>query len=326
MPPLPAQPIESLRSRSTPVTLRVEAGDAGALAATDAVFLPGGRTVVALGEAGARLLSRDGRVIAEFAEPTHRLVVSDNGDRAIALAPRGDVWRLARLDLLSRRAETWCEAKVDAWAESYDGSLWFLGAGEDFYAIDATARRFDALWRVPDVGGRTLAVARLGFVVTFLTGGRGFEEWRYDLPLLRLRARNAVTLFPDDVAVTRPPKLAISPDGVVADATEIHEQITLRLSWAGAVRHTLRLGAEGDVPAPPSILAGIAAAPVVTASGARVRVVDTASARVLIDVELAGARHASARVRDDAVTIADDRGRVLAFELGSGALVRNLRL
>jgi hypothetical protein len=333
-PPLVRTAPGLLRARTEPICVRIERGDAGVLPIADAVFLPNGWTVVALGEAGARLVGRDGRVVAAFDQPAHRLVVSDNGDRAIALAPRGEVWRLARLDFLRRKAEAWCEAKIDAWADSYDGSMWFLGARGDFYAIDATARRFDALWRVPEVGFGTLAVGRDATAVSFLAQGRDFETWRYELPTLRLKARDvASSLVPE--ALSAPTWMyAISPDATVADLTwHINKdvpgdslELLLRLHRAGAESQNIRVGsAKGDSGAP-SMCGGLVAGSVVSESGVGVRVVGGLPYRVLIDVELEGARMASARVREDAVTIADDRGRLLVFDVGSGTLVRDIRL
>src|SRR5262249_20225992 len=110
-----------------------EESDTGSVGIRDLVFLPNGRTLAAIGEAGALLLNREGTTVAHFDQPADRLVVSDHGDCAIAMARRGEVWRLARLDLLSRHAEEWCEAHVDAFASDYDGSMWFIGAREDFY-------------------------------------------------------------------------------------------------------------------------------------------------------------------------------------------------
>ena len=46
----------------------------GAFAVSDAAYLPGGRCVVALGEAGVRLLSRDGRTVAHFDQPATDIV------------------------------------------------------------------------------------------------------------------------------------------------------------------------------------------------------------------------------------------------------------
>jgi hypothetical protein len=331
LPALSSTASRPLRARAEPVRTRVERADAGTLAVADAVFLPDGKTLVALGESGARLLSRDGRVVASFDEPAHHLVVSDHGDRALALAPRGDVWRLARLDFLRRSAEGWCEALIDAWADSYDGSLWFLGARGDFYAIDTRSREFEALWRVPDTGFRTLAVGRDASAVSFVTSGTLVETWRYEAPALRLRARHQVPLVPEGAARAPSWRLAISADGTVADQTQYtipsgERGVTLRTYRDGAVQGTIALGGQENFSSRPSIHAGIVAAPVVSDHGARVRMFDGIWGRELIDVDLDGARAVSARVLESSVTIADDRGRVLAFDLTSGDLLRDLRV
>jgi hypothetical protein len=148
--------------------------------------------LVALGEAGARLLRPDGTALAHFDVPAFRLVPSVHGDRALALAPRGELLRVSRLDLSARRAEPWCEARVDAFASSYDGNLWFVSEGHTALGVDALARDWRALWRVTQVGQRVLAVAQEGAQLSLLAAegeGRG-EVWTYGLsggPTLRSR-------------------------------------------------------------------------------------------------------------------------------------------
>src|SRR5581483_11981824 len=80
-----------------PMRIEIAASDAGTLPVNDISLLPSGRLVAAFGEAGVKLLARDGRTITHFDQPAHRLVISDHGDRAIVMARRGEVWRLARL-------------------------------------------------------------------------------------------------------------------------------------------------------------------------------------------------------------------------------------
>ena len=130
---------ETLSTRSAPLDIAIAASDTGTTPILDAAFLPDGKCVVALGEAGAQLLSREGRVLHRFDQPCHKLVLSDLGDRAIALASRGQiqsgvdpngqaevgtVYRLAHLDFARRTSKHWCEAVVGAHANSYDGSVW----------------------------------------------------------------------------------------------------------------------------------------------------------------------------------------------------------
>ena len=69
----------SLRTVDAPVTVAIAAGDRGALPVFDAVLLAGGRTPVAVGETGIRLLTNGGRTVTHWDQPTERLVVADQG-------------------------------------------------------------------------------------------------------------------------------------------------------------------------------------------------------------------------------------------------------
>ncbi|WNG40874.1 hypothetical protein F0U61_49675 [Archangium violaceum] len=170
------------------------AGEGGPWNIHDAVPLSGGRMLVALGEAGARLVTMDGRCVAHFDVPAFSLVLSVHEDRALALAPRGGLKRLSRLDLARRRAEPWCDLRADAFAPVYDGSLWFLAVEDTVMAVDALAAEPRALWRVPQVGGRVLAVAVGPSEMSFAThtGEAEIERWSYSLPDPTLRSRQTL--------------------------------------------------------------------------------------------------------------------------------------
>lgn len=216
---VPQFPVEYDQPVTPLFSIRCVAADCGSMPVHDALLLPNGRILVALGEIGARLVTRDGRTVTHFDQPAERLVISDNGARAIALARRGQVWRLSRLDLVEWRSEDWCDAEIDAFAPNYDGSLWFLGAKGDFYAIDAQSKNFEALWRVPDAGGEVLRVARSASSCSFLTAasdGSELEQWSYQLPLLTLRRRTSPSKPPDNVVRVNYCN-AFSPDGVYVD-------------------------------------------------------------------------------------------------------------
>jgi hypothetical protein len=148
------------------------------------VALPEGRMLVALGELGARLLTADGRCVAHFDVPAFGLVLSVNQDRALALAPRGQLKRVSRLDLGRRTARPWCEVRVDVWAPEYDGDLWFVAVEDTVLAVDALAEGFRALWRVADVGGPVRAVAVGANALSFATvqADGNVERWFYTLP------------------------------------------------------------------------------------------------------------------------------------------------
>ncbi len=187
---LPISAGEPWTQRPEPWYVEIAARDAGTRPACDAAFLPNGLTAVALGEAGVRLLSRGGRVVAELDQPAHLLAVSDHGGRAIALARRGDVWRLAKLDFVNRRAETWCDARLDAFAPTYDGALWFVSGPDGLLAVETAAPSLEGSWGVSRLPGPTLAISRDTGRCSLAFGDdeEGHEIWTYELPLPHLEA------------------------------------------------------------------------------------------------------------------------------------------
>ena len=215
LPPLPERAGTAWRTDPSrpPLHATVRAGDEGAFSVHDAVALPNGRLLLALGEAGARLVRADGRTVAHFDVPAFALVPSLHGDRALALAPRGEVWRLSRLDLMARRAAPWCDAPLDVWAPTYDGSVWFAAAGSTVMMVDALATGLRALWRVTDVPGPVRAMAVDATRLSFLSSK--LERWTYELPQgPTLRARGEV-MAPEDTASEDFLSASLTGDGEV---------------------------------------------------------------------------------------------------------------
>jgi hypothetical protein len=314
------------------------------LAIPDAALLGDGRMLVALGEAGVRILTRDGRTITHFDQPAHRLVLSDHGDRAIALAKRGEVWRLVHIDLLKRSATDWCEARIDAFAPSFDGSLWFIGAQGDFYAIDANAAKFEALWRVPDAGESVIGVACSASSCSFLTTAAGeVEQWVYRLPLLTLRSRvKSVTPSGNVLCVNL--RAALSADGVYVDQSQYcslgetndvaQEPATLtplpvlqlRVYENGVAKDGCKIGDADTQPGQPEIFGKHIVSPAYEDAGARVRVRDLDHCYIKAELLLAKAKQVSTKLSHTALTIADDCGRLIVIDLVRNCLVRNLRV
>jgi hypothetical protein len=338
VPPFPTEPEQSVFPLLTGVS---SAADRGSIPVHDALLLPNGRMLVALGEVGARLLTRDGRTVTHFDQPAERLVLSDNGDRAIALAPRGEVWRLSRLDLIEWRSEDWCEAHIDAFAPTYDGSLWFLGARGDFYAIDANAKSFDALWRVPDAGAKVVDVARSAANCSFLTitsDGSEVEQWLYRLPLLTLRARNSPHKSPDNI-VRMYHCAAFSPEGIYADqsiygvleGTESQAVTPLASLVLRVFKHErgvfeLEIGDESCRPFVPEILDQRVVSSVLAKDVIKIHVIDLKSQSVTAQLFLAGANQVSTRLAENTLTVADDLGRVIVVDLRHNCQIRNFRI
>jgi hypothetical protein len=231
VPRLPAQPLdEGFLKAGTACQYVFAEGEGGPWPIHDAVALADGRMLVALGEAGARLLTADARCVAHFDVPAFSLVLSMNQDRALALAPRGSLQRVSRLDLGRRTARPWCEVRVDVWAPEYDGDLWFVAVEDAVLAVDALAEGFRALWRVPAVGGRVLAVAAAAELMSFalVQPDETVERWLYSLPGPTLRSR--MPLMGGDKAPA-PASLSLRPEG---ELVAVHH-----------VRHFLAQGGDG---------------------------------------------------------------------------------
>ncbi|RKG51244.1 hypothetical protein D7X30_36225 [Corallococcus sp. AB011P] len=198
------------------VRVWMDRSHAGAHAVHDAVVLPGRRVLLALGEAGARLVGPDGRTLAGFDVPAFSLVLSEQGNRALALARRGDLWRVSRLDLMERRATRWCDLELDAWAPTYDGERWFTAVRDTVSMVDTLAAEPRSLWRVSEKGGVVLRLAvdtkHLSFLVLHLTPEQVFEyldRWCYELPGgPTLRGRSNLP-----APWGTPDALALTPDG-----------------------------------------------------------------------------------------------------------------
>jgi hypothetical protein len=312
--------------------LSFTASDVGAVAVRDAVPLPKGRVLVALGEGGARLLNRDGRTLHHFDVPAHHLVVSTHGDRAIALARRGDAMRLSRLDLLNRRASAWCDARVDAWAADYDGSLWFMAARDAVFAVDALAGDFRAMWRVDALGGPVKAVARTPYALSFVVDGVPPERWSYELPGLVLRQRSGLEAMQGDPRDCDW-RIGQSPTGKTGMVRALRQvdplspirQFQLLVHEAAASRREYQFSSFGT-PAAPVLDNGWLALPILHDGFVEVLLMDVQGWRVAGRFSLEGARSAAVRLWRDQLVLCDDRGRLLLYEPESQALVRSSRI
>ncbi|HET9229195.1 MAG TPA: hypothetical protein VFR31_21125, partial [Thermoanaerobaculia bacterium] len=306
--------------------IEIAGSDVGTRPGFDAAFLPSGLTVVALGEAGVRMLSRAGRPIAELDQPAHRLVVSDLGDRAIALARRGTAWRLARIDLASRQAETWCDARFEAFAQDYDGALWLVVSPDGLIAVDATSRRFDGPWGTPIAGRSVLALARSATRCSLVTGGSDGEEhesWTYELPALQLRNRQEVPIVSRG-GVGGPRQLAVAPDGTVAEQWVSAAMLHLKIHGAPLLQ--VPLPGEDWEPGELAITGDWLVGSARGSGAARVFMVHRGTGRVKAEVILGRAQRVSLHLQGQTFSLTDDRGRVLVLDLEYGQIRRDLRL
>src|SRR5215217_1226707 len=198
VPPVPSSWVHD--NQRPEVLATASLADAGAFAIHDAVVLPGDRLLLALGEAGAVLMSAEGRRLAHFDVPAFSLVASLHGDRVLALAPRGEVHHVSRVDVVRRQATAWCDVAMNAWAPTYDGEVWFVASWHTVMMLDAQASEPRALWRVSEVPGLVGWLAVNETHVCFVTTDA--ERWVYELkdgPTLRVR--DSLVARREDVSV-----------------------------------------------------------------------------------------------------------------------------
>jgi hypothetical protein len=305
---------------------RWTAADAGVVPVRDLAQLPGGRLLLALGELGVRMLGRDGRTVAHFEQPAESLILSDHGASAIAVIGRGDVKRIARIDLATRRAAHWCDVEVDHGARSFDGGTWLVSQGRDVLAIDATASRWKALWGITlDAGEAARGIARDGEWWAFRAISAGASEhWHYQGATLRRRQPRAGIAAADGAASTTT-ALALRP------ATQDWVEVTRGIAEPHEVRIALPApgGALGHGhPTRLDVDNRVAAVVVGDGDGATVLVVylDTGGPRVVARLRLDAAYQVTTRFVDFTLAVGDEHGRAVVLDLRTGGLRHDLRI
>jgi hypothetical protein len=357
-PPLPIVAVRKLVSFEDAITIQVDQSDVGTLEIKDLAYLPDGKLIVALGEAGACLVNRDGRRVAHFDVPAHRLVVSDHGDRAIAIAPRGESSKLSRIDFLSRKSDHWCEGRIGVFAGDYDGSAWFVAVDRDLYMIDATSSSFEALWRIPEIvtEGKIISIARSAEscrVLLVEDWSVDLEEWHYQLPSMTLRGKAQTKSTPGDW-INANPRFTVSKRGLIIDSSTYfrilgpeggseangqttgvptvenrYETTPLRLKCyvAGSVAMEAEIGGHDSNAGLPSAIENWVAVPVSDPGRSRVLLFYHGRANYpRVECLLNGSVRPVLRLTDKSLCVADEHGRIYVIDLDSGRVLRNLRL
>jgi hypothetical protein len=330
----PVLPLLPLTTRKPAIEQRIGARDVGSLAIEDAALLPNGRLLVALGDAGVRLYASDLRTHTHFREPAERLVLNPQGTRALALAKRGRLYRIARLELTQRRAESWCDVELDCFASSFDGSRWFVLRDRDLLALDAAADDVRALLRVPAVassGGPGLDVVCSGRELELLIPVRESEScdyFAYELDPLVLRKRHPAASPARAPVGVYGSRLRPGAHGAVVHLG-LHpadqRPHTHVLFWG---KHAVPIGrfVNGSMQEQLEVTKSWAAVAIPTDDGALVALVNLDTGDCVLRVALEGKCRVRLRLDAERLLIADDRGRVRVIALDDGQIQRDARL
>lgn len=168
----------------------------------DARRLPDGHYLLALGEAGVIRINANGKQLVHFALPAFHLVLAINGERALALARRGDVVRASRIDLTTCMVSDWLSHPIDFWAPQYDGVVWNAVIDNRIVAIDTSKDQLSVIWQVAQLPGKVIDFLDDGVTQLILMAkAQELEQWRYALPSRRMGQRDAIAL--PDMGVTQ---------------------------------------------------------------------------------------------------------------------------
>ncbi|MDX2010423.1 MAG: bpX6 domain-containing protein [Myxococcaceae bacterium] len=297
--------------------------DGTALTPLDAVLLPNGAVLVALGENGVALVGRDGKTAWRADAPAHRLVLGAEG-QVLAVAPREDVVVVTRVELAPRRATRWAELPLRAWAPTMREGLWFVDDGANVVGLDVSTDAPRPLWQLPRPVGPVFALAADGARVSVLVDGPGGAVRRtWTQPSMAV-AFDAVC-FPVPAATgTELHQGAVTPDGEFLLVGRGPGGETR--SWAPGASVVAPLATApipGKLTGRIGRLGALQAVPTQWRSEApdQLDVLIRPIQRVL---QFSHATRADTRLDGAVLTVVSDNGRVVCLDVTTQRVVRNL--
>ena len=178
----------------------------GSQAIFDAAPLNDGRYLVALGEVGAVVIDHLGKTVFRFAVPADLLVIAESSQIALALARRGEVWRVGRLDLAQRSVVELGVLTMEHCAREFDGVAWTVVSKGLLRVLDTQHNLNTVIWQVTDLPGKVLAMSVNSRLEQLLIShGVRQELWRYRMPQRILAGRDYIEDLADNEFVCLAP-------------------------------------------------------------------------------------------------------------------------
>lgn len=203
--------------------IEIDAHDRGQVPATDARVLTDGRLLVALGDLGLQVINKRGRIETKIDVPTHTVVTSDNGLRALALRPLdADVVAINVVSLSEQRYRSIGELPAGTWADTFDGAQWFVARNSQLWLLDVLADKPTVLWRAEDHREPIFAISR--FTNSLVVASLARTAMAGSVPIVRRYALPGLSVISTE-HVHDAPEGTILPDGgvlpgaVAGDAT-----------------------------------------------------------------------------------------------------------
>lgn len=316
---------------NTPPLQRVEAYDIGTRAISDACLLRDKQFLVAFGEGGIELRSSQGKLLHHFEVPGSQLVLVDGEEIVLAVANRGQLKLIHRLDIQRRKAVLLGELAIQSFARNCEADRWFVATETEVWAVDLTDIT-RLLWRLDRIGTLLdLQRGRSSLVILTYTEPNRIERWVYTLPQLVLTVREelppqtngtlqSACIIPlgHQAAVLQRLRIEEGPL-LVADPPRTAVLVTVPTQFTSVEGFliTQELQANGLH----IFLQKLGMGAATGANNKKPLQWETVSALVL-----QGSQRASFRLQGEYFVICDDRGRLLTRHSATGQLKHSLRL
>ena len=284
----------------------------------DAVRLPDGDYLLALGESGAVRINARGLQLAHYPVPAFHLVLADGGQRALVLAQRDATYRVSRIDLIAGKVADWLSLPVRFWSERYDGVTWNVVLEGRLVAIDTTAARLTITWQVGDLPGAIIGYNDAGACQAMLLAlpDGSVEQWAYAQPGRQLRQRDAWDCADSDRHLLRPDPSAGVPWRVVLAQEEMATRVLLaRQDGSGQCDMTLGACSEATIELRQGWWLAVAAG-----AGQATCVAASMDGTVRASITLAGAAQARMRLQVVHILIFDQAGRLIDIDSTDGSV------
>ncbi len=325
---LPKVPPSAVNQKFEPLKITIDANDKGSNQVFDACQLPDGKVAVALGEAGVKIISKQGKTITHFDQPTQKFIVSDFGTKAICLAQRGEVWRLAKIDFVARKASYWCDAKFDNYSPTFDGNIWFISIKDSIFAIDTNAKNFESIWNVTETGGQIYEINRSKTKLMLLIfNDKGIEKWWYDLPSFTLRSRNETKLLEqenENQTINGISSFVAHSLVQIEETVEDKQDFIIKIYDYNTEIAKFNLPERTQTLGKPQIIENKYVIKQITENGTIITLYETPKIEIA-KIILSKNNNSSVRLDEKYLTITDQFGRVIIFDHKDKVLRKNLR-
>ncbi|WP_043892692.1 hypothetical protein [Providencia sneebia] len=179
----PKIPVNSFDKQKN--TMNISLPNRGEYVICDVVTVSDQRYLIALGEVGVALVESTGKIVWHKPIPTYRIVISDNQQITLLLAPRSQCYQIHQLTIATQTILELGMLKLTAFADSFDGMFWTLSINNVVQVVDVR-NNFKVVWHVGALTGEVLKIQRTATHEYWLIGGEDRQFWCYTLPERRL--------------------------------------------------------------------------------------------------------------------------------------------